>query len=79
MTMDPVHDLSPGLEVFTLDGDKLGTVKEVEVDALKINAPLQPDYWLERDDVLSFTNERVTMGFDKDELDAAKARAARED
>lgn len=76
MTMDPVHDLSSGLEVFTLDGDKLGTVKEVEAGAIKIDAPLQPDYWLRRDDVLSYTNERVTMSFNKDGLDEAKTDRA---
>jgi hypothetical protein len=66
--MDPVHDIRPGREVFTLDGEKLGRVKEVTGSALKIDASMRPDYWLPRSHVLSFTNERVTMDFNHDDL-----------
>ena len=68
MTMDPITDLRPGLSVHTLDGDQIGKVKAVEQALFKVNAPLQPDYWLPRDQVLSFTNERVTMNFNADRL-----------
>jgi len=68
MAMDPVHDIVPGLEVHTVDGEKLGAVKEVEPDAIKIDAPMQPDYWLPRERVLSFTDERVTMDFNHADL-----------
>lgn len=70
MAMDPVHDITPGIEVHTLDGEQLGTVKEVTESALKVDAPMRPDYWLPRDRVLSFTNERVTMDFNHADLDA---------
>lgn len=69
MTMDPVHDIAPGREIFTQDGHRLGVVKEVTATALKVDAPLHPDYWLPRDRVLSFTNERVTMDFAHADLD----------
>lgn len=69
MTLDPVHDLSAGLEVFSRDGHQLGTVKELSDTALKIDAPLHRDYWLPRGRVLSFTNERVTMDLDQSDLD----------
>jgi hypothetical protein len=72
VTLDPVHDLQPGLEVHTADGAKLGTLKELDDDAFKVDAPLHPDYWLPRDKVLSFTNERVTMDFEHGELDGYK-------
>jgi hypothetical protein len=69
MTMDPVHDIGPGREVYTADGERLGRVKEVTDAAVKIDAALRPDYWLPRSRVLSFTNERVTMDFNHADLD----------
>ena len=68
MTMDPVHDLGPGREVFTMDGERLGRVTEATDTAIKIDAALRPDYWLPRERVLSFTNERVTLDFDHADL-----------
>jgi hypothetical protein len=73
MPTDPVRDLAPGLAVFTLDGEKIGSVKEVTADAFKVDAPLRPDYWLPRDRVLSFTNERVTLDFNESDLDRHRA------
>jgi hypothetical protein len=67
--MDPVHDIGPGREIFSQDGHKLGTVKDVTPAELKVDAPFQPDYWLSRDRILSYTNERVTMEFDHADLD----------
>lgn len=69
MAMDPVHDIRPGLEVHTQDGQKLGTVKDITDTAIKIDAPMRPDYWLSRGRILSYTNDRVTMDFDHDDLD----------
>ena len=69
MTLDPVRDLEPGREVFSRDGERLGTIKELSDTALKIDVPLHRDYWLPRDRVLSFTNDRVTMDLDHGELD----------
>ncbi|MGD9891743.1 MAG: PRC-barrel domain-containing protein [Dehalococcoidia bacterium] len=63
MAMDPVHDIRPGLEVHSEDGERLGTIKEVTPAAIKVDAPMRPDFWLPRDHVLSYTNERVTMDF----------------
>ena len=68
MAMDPVHEIGPGREVFTQDGHRLGRVKEVREGAIKIDASLRPDFWLPRERVLSFTNERVTMDFDQADL-----------
>ncbi len=70
MAMDPVHEIGPGREVFTMDGERLGRVKEVQERAIKVDASLRPDFWLPRERVLSFTNERVTMDFNHADLDA---------
>jgi hypothetical protein len=70
MAMDPVHDIGPGREVYTADGERLGRVKAVTDAAIKIDAALRPDYWLPRARVLSFTNERVTVDFNRADLDA---------
>ena len=44
----PAHGeaLAVGARVVTADGAELGTVKEVRGPAFKVDAPLQPDYWL---------------------------------
>lgn len=68
MAMDPVHDIILGLPVFTQSGEQIGSVKEVTPHAIKIDAPLQPDYWLSREQVMSFTTERVTLTIEKDHL-----------
>jgi len=78
MTFDPVHEISAGLTIHSEDGEQLGTVKEVEGAYLKVDVTLQPDYWLRRSDVLSFTNERVTMSFAHADLDAHKHHTVEE-
>lgn len=69
MTMDPVSDIKLGLPVHTVDGEKVGEVKDLYGEYVKISAPLEPDYWVHRERVLSFTSERVTLECDKDHLD----------
>lgn len=68
MTMDPISDIKPGLPVYTQDGAQIGEVKQVRDAFFKVNAPMQPDYWLPRSAVLAFTIERVTLRFVKDRL-----------
>jgi hypothetical protein len=71
--MTTMHDnLMIGTEVVTRDGDTLGTVKEVHNGAIKIDASMQPDYWLSSDTVTSLTGNRATVSFAKDDLDAFK-------
>jgi hypothetical protein len=60
--------LTTGCAVFTADGDKIGEVKEVKGDYFKVDASMQPDYWLCTDDVSNATGDRVVMNFDKDHL-----------
>jgi hypothetical protein len=59
---------SPGAHVYTLDGDDLGTVKEVQGAYFKVDAPMQPDYWLRSDCIRTAAADRVELAFDKDHL-----------
>lgn len=74
MTMDRSAAGTPavGAEVYTADGDKLGTVKEVAGSCFKVDARMQPDYWLSSDCVTSATAGGVRLSFDKDRLGDAK-------
>jgi len=69
MTIDPAADIHIGTLVYGQGGRQMGQVKEVTPHSIKIDAPLRPDYWVERAHVLSFTAERVTLDFDGDLLD----------
>ncbi len=62
-----------GTDVYTQDGEHLGTVKEQRNDYVLIDARLQPDYWLPLGLVATFANGRLTMAFNKHDLDKHKA------
>jgi hypothetical protein len=62
------NDLPVGAEIFTSDGDKIGEVKEVQGSYFKVNAAMQPDYWLPISSVASTTGGRVMLSFHKDHL-----------
>jgi hypothetical protein len=62
------YDLPTGVEVFTADGDKIGEVREVSGTSFKVNAAMQPDYWLPRGAVASSSGNRVMLTFAKDQL-----------
>ena len=57
-----------GCPVYTSDGDKLGTVKDLAGDTFKLDVSGQPDYWLRSTDVLNAAVDRITMRFNKDHL-----------
>ncbi len=61
-----------GATVYTADGDKLGTVKEVAGGCFKVDASMRPDYWLASDCVTSTTGDQVRLTVTKDTLDVAK-------
>lgn len=64
-----------GSEVRTLDGDRLGTVEEIQGDAVKVNVAMRPDFWVRRDAIRSAGGGQVTLDVDKDHLDNAKVQA----
>ena len=77
MSMAP-SNIATGTEVFTTDGQSLGTVKTVRGDQFEVNAPMQMDYWLPCDCVDSRDSSdgrRLTVSFSKDRLDDYKQDA----
>ena len=64
------YGLRPGQAVYTMDGDKLGEVKEISGEYFKVDAPMKPDYWLACECVRGGTvaGDRVDLAFDKDHL-----------
>lgn len=61
--------VTPGLDVYTSDGDKIGAVKEVRGMYFKVDAKMQPDYWLETACIQrGMAADRVMVAFDKDHL-----------
>lgn len=63
------------MPVTTRDGIRLGTVKEVQADAFKVDAPHAGDYWLSYAFVLRTGAEGVVMDFENERLDDYKLRA----
>lgn len=59
-----------GAPVYDRDGHELGTVKDVMAvgSAFKINAPLQPDYWLSFDCIQTANLAGVLLTVDADHL-----------
>jgi hypothetical protein len=68
----PSNSPTIGCEVYTSDGSKLGTVKQVDGAYFKVDAPMQPDYWLACDCVRGGMGSRVDLAFDKSQLDDYK-------
>ena len=61
-----------GARVTTADGDELGTVKEVSGGCFKVDAPMQPDYWLASDCIADAAAGGVRLRISKDQLSDAK-------
>jgi rRNA processing protein Gar1 len=61
-----------GARVVTADGDELGKVKEVSGTCFKVDASMQPDYWLGSDCVTSSTGAEVRLSIRKDQVGDAK-------
>ena len=73
MSMAP-SNISTGAEIYTTDGEKLGTVKAVRPGFFQVDAPMKKGYWL-RDDCVDgggASSGRVTVAFDKDHVDDFK-------
>jgi hypothetical protein len=63
-----------GRAVYTRDGDKIGEVKEVRGAFFKVDAPMQPDYWLQSEFAQTAGAEGITMEFGKDDLGDYKVK-----
>ncbi len=65
-------ELQAGMPVVTSDGEALGTIKEIRTDRFKIDAPMAPDYWLDRETVVALTADGYILSFERDRLDEMK-------
>lgn len=62
------QSLTVGCEVYTVDGAHLGKVKEVQANAFKVDAPMQPDYWLSSSCVRSMEGGQVFLDVTQERL-----------
>jgi hypothetical protein len=68
------HDLPIGAEIFTSDGERIGEVKERRHGWFKVNAAMQPDYWLPRHTVVSMMDDGVVrLSFPNERLGEYKS------
>jgi hypothetical protein len=65
---EPTDDQVIGSEVISRDGMYLGTAKAVEGYYFKLDAAMQPDYWLSMDTIASVIPNRIALNFDADRL-----------
>ncbi|MGK2964697.1 MAG: DUF2171 domain-containing protein [Tepidiformaceae bacterium] len=65
-------NLATDTTIYTSDGEDIGKVKEVRGDLFKVNAAMQPDYWLPCATVATTDVEGVRVSFPKSALDANK-------
>lgn len=78
--VDPFLRLTVGVPIYTDDGQKIGTVKEIRGRSFKVQTGLlQRDYWLSADCLDSATaGEPAILRVAKDELDRFKEDEAPE-
>lgn len=67
-------DASPrvGAEVLSSDGEKVGEVKEVSGICFKVDAPMQPDYWLAHDCIADVSGDVVRLNVTQERLGEMK-------
>ena len=63
-----VHTPMIGSEIHTSDGDRIGEVKEIRGDFFKVEASMQPDYWLDTSCIMTVVGTDVRLSFDKEHL-----------
>jgi hypothetical protein len=63
---------SIGARVVTIEGEQLGTVKEVSGACFKVDAPMQPDYWLASDCIESMSGSDLRLNVPKQRIGDAK-------
>ena len=66
--MNQIYTPAVGSDIFTADREKLGVVKEVSGNYFKVDASMQPDYWLPARQIVDIEEGRVRLGFVNEEL-----------
>ena len=76
MSSSPYSNIQIGSDVYTMDGDKLGTIKETRDTYFKVDAPMKPDFWLRAECIRGGDARagRVVVAFDKDHLSDNKVK-----
>src|SRR5207237_3175978 len=62
LPISPSPTIAPGRHLFTMDGTDLGVVNYVEGSFIRVDAPLQRDYWLSATDVTADRSEERRVG-----------------
>lgn len=62
--------------VLTSDGTQLGRVDITEGRAFKVDAQMQPDYWLAAATVMALRDGQVVVGFEEEHLDEFRCSSA---
>jgi hypothetical protein len=65
-----LRSLKPGCAIVTADGEQIGTLAEVADEAVKVDAPLRRDFWIDAAYVRSCDEGRVELSFLKQDLGA---------
>ena len=60
-----------GAKVVTADGKPLGKLMEIDGDCFKVDAPLQPDYWLNSKVVARTSPSEIHLSLPLKDLDLA--------
>jgi hypothetical protein len=71
MSMLP-EEVPAGALVYTSDGYEAGRVDAVEGPCFRLDARLQPDYWLSRDTIAGMTEGVLRLRFTRQELNDAR-------
>ena len=66
--MNQIYKPTVSSDIFTADREKLGVVKEVSGDYFKVDAPMQPDYWLPARQIVDIEDGQIRLGFVNEDL-----------
>lgn len=63
-----MHHPTIGHEVYTRDGERLGTVKQIMGEYFKVDVPMNLDYWLASECISGTLGNRIDVVFPKHDL-----------
>ena len=69
--------LELGCPIVTADGEQIGTLSEVAEEAIKVDAPMRRDFWIDVEYVRACEGGRIELSFLKQDLGAYKTATYR--
>jgi hypothetical protein len=72
MAIQRMREISKGRTVYASDGAKLGTVRDVALDAFEVESPSQPGYWLPMSCLASAGDGGLRLGVARGSIDALR-------